>query len=461
MNISTFKEVADLLQHLLHTTKNEKVYIFSDHDADGITSGSILYLFLNQNKNLSVQLNHTDYEVGHGISDAITEDNPLIKCERGSYVFILDSGSDKDYQVIAAMLDLKNLVIVDHHEVDPEIPYKLDNIIRVNPQDSEEFKGYCTAHIMYALTQSNNPYLGLLASIGTIGDLQPLKELNYELIKTTLDNLENSSFISSELGFTSLIKYIVTNSKNRNRDLLNVLSSRLNAMSRLGYTVQAFQFCTNDKVRYTFADEAAKERTKLIRETEFVELAGNKYLKIYTCSAPKGIVSALATKKSKEANETCLVGVGNLYSARSDKYNIKEYLNRHPNIIARGHAQACGVDTSDLIITFKELLTDLEKSGPPIELPKEEVDLSDTIILDNLKDLLQYKDEKVRKVLLKTDVLEILGNPIKLSEKWYKWTVLGSDMFLFTFSPNLPEYCELKENVYRGVHSFILKEAYV
>ena len=196
---------ADML--LRHLRNNSKIMFIVDSDADGVTSSSILWLYI---KHLfpKADLNFTMHEhKQHGLDDKIDwletlDDINLVICP--------DSASyDVEEHNRLNILDIDCLVL-DHHEQlydtngNPVIS-KAPNTIIVNNQLSPlyENKSLCGAGVVYKFCEALDEILGIhqaqeymdLVALGEIADVmdRTTTETNYLMLEG-LANIQNKGF---------------------------------------------------------------------------------------------------------------------------------------------------------------------------------------------------------------------------------------------------------------------------
>jgi len=167
-------EIKDFTKNFLQETKDEKIYLVSHFDSDGITSAAI---FIKTLKRLSKQFSVK-------ILKSLTKEE-IKKFPDDKTIVLLDLGSSH----LKELSKLKNKVfIIDHHEIKNQIPAKNTKII--NPHLMDEYENLCTAEIAYLISKEiseENKDLAYLAIIGRIGDV-----MESEISKTTSIIIDDS-----------------------------------------------------------------------------------------------------------------------------------------------------------------------------------------------------------------------------------------------------------------------------
>lgn len=179
------------------------IVVLPDFDMDGITSGVLLTIGLDElGFNVDIYGDH-DYRRGHGV---FCEDIDRIHARYPHNLTIIttDTGIDAHETInYAHSLGIKMLVTDHHKEIitDPfqlHYPYRADVVI--DPARIDETYpniGICGAHVAYqvvlAYTQTYAPkrlelmkYLALFAGLGTVSDVMPLLYENRQVVKESL-----------------------------------------------------------------------------------------------------------------------------------------------------------------------------------------------------------------------------------------------------------------------------------
>ena len=183
---------------LIEKHKDDKIVILCDCDQDGYTSTAIIYLYLQEiypSINLEVIL-HSGKQ--HGLEDYIEK----FQTEEvvADLLIVPDAGSnDNEYHKILKEMGM-DILVIDHHEINPE-NLQNDYAVIINNQDgSYHNRGLSGAGVTwkfckYIDTQLNTNFADYfidLAAIGIIGDMMPLNNLeNRYIIDKGLKNIRN------------------------------------------------------------------------------------------------------------------------------------------------------------------------------------------------------------------------------------------------------------------------------
>ncbi|MBE9547436.1 MAG: single-stranded-DNA-specific exonuclease RecJ [Proteobacteria bacterium] len=264
------KDMQEGVDRLIKAVYNrEKVLIYGDYDADGITSVALLVKFLREI--------HDD--VAYYIPDRISEGYSLnigaidkIKSEGVKLIITVDCGiSDYDEVSHANSLGM-DVIILDHHEVPDRIPKA---IAAINPNRGDcrfPFKHLAGVGVAFNFLIAlrgklredgfweNRKYPNLkeyldLVALGTIGDLSPMIDENRIFARTGLDLItENKRVGLRALREVSGTENSVVDSRVASFNLI----PRINAAGRIGSPDDAVQLLLTDDM-----DEAAGIARKL------------------------------------------------------------------------------------------------------------------------------------------------------------------------------------------------------
>lgn len=191
---------------------DEKILVYGDYDADGVTATALLYSYL---ETLGANVSHyipSRINEGYGLSLAAAE---RIADEGYQLVITVDNG-------IAAIEEAQifkkrgvDLIVTDHHKVGPVLP---EAVAVVDPHREDDFSpekdlaGVGVA-LKLAAALDDGDYSAVLAdfadivTIGTIADIVPLRGENRIIVTEGLTALENCNrpglyALLDALGFT-------------------------------------------------------------------------------------------------------------------------------------------------------------------------------------------------------------------------------------------------------------------
>ncbi|MGE7905308.1 single-stranded-DNA-specific exonuclease RecJ [Peribacillus sp. NPDC094092] len=210
----------------------EKIRIFGDYDADGVTSTTVMM----------TALTRLGADVDFYIPNRFTEGygpNPMafrLAAEQGVKVLItVDTGiSAVDEAKLAGELGM-DYILTDHHEPGPELPEALA-IIHPKLEDSaypfKELAGVGVAFkLAHALLGELPEDLLEIAAIGTIADLVPLQGENRVIAAKGIEQLR----LTRRPGLVALMKVANVQQEALNEESIGfAMAPRINAVGRLG-----------------------------------------------------------------------------------------------------------------------------------------------------------------------------------------------------------------------------------
>ncbi len=228
----------------------KKIVIYGDYDVDGITSISVLKMFL-EDRGLDVSEHIPNrLDEGYGLNkEAIDEIN-----KSGCKLMItVDCGiSGLEEVEYANSLGIET-IITDHHEPLDELPKAIaviDAKIKTNKYPFNQLAG---VGVVFKLIQAISIKLGLdekeylkyldLVCIGTISDIVPLVDENRVIAKLGLKLVE----VTRNIGLRTLLDSIGYKKVN-SMSVSFGIAPRINACGRMGHADEALKlFLTNDK----------------------------------------------------------------------------------------------------------------------------------------------------------------------------------------------------------------------
>lgn len=334
----------------------EKIMIYGDYDADGITASAIMWEAVNSLKADVLPYIPDRFIEGYGINPTsvqkLKQEYPNLKV-----IITVDNGIVA-YEGIKKANELGiDVIVTDHHEPGEEKP-KAFAIIHTT-KIAGSGVSYITAR---ELTKKS---IGLeLTAIGTIADQMPLLYANRSFAKHGIEELKKTK----RVGLNELFKDAGVLKENLSTYEINyVLAPRINSMGRLSHGIESLRLlCTKDQKR-------AKELAKLISKTniERQTIVEKTLIKVQKESATitdsiifvsskdyhEGIIGLAAGRIVEEFYRPAIVvSVGEKLSKGSARsiggFNIIEAIRMQEKILVHhgGHTMAAGftVETSNL-----------------------------------------------------------------------------------------------------------------
>ena len=381
--------------------RNERMVIYGDYDADGITSVVVLLHFLRQ----------IHREAAYYIPDRITEGYGLnhgaverFKSERISLIITVDCGISDNKPIAYARQLGMDAIILDHHEISGALP-EAEAVVNPNRTDCRfPFKHLAAVGIVFnflialrgALRKEGfwrsyaypnlKEYLDLV-SLGTIGDISPLIDENRIFVKIGLDLITEDRRIGLRaLKQVSGIEHQVIDSDKASF----VLIPRINAAGRIASASEAVELLLSQN--QVQAEEIARKldgfnRKRQVMEKmiyhELLEKMEDDFetgeigpLIFASNSWHPGVIGIVASKLVERfGRPTILIslkdGIGKGSGRSVDGFNIYEGLKRCESLLLSygGHQYAAGISIREKDIhSFSTRLREiLLKNDPAID----------------------------------------------------------------------------------------------
>ncbi len=246
-----FKDMAPAVDLIIsHIKQGNKIMIYGDYDADGVTSSALLYdIFKIFKAEVDFYLPDRVSE-GYGLNMSVTNE---IKNNNFSLIITVDNGiRNKDEVAYAQSLGL-DVIVTDHHAY-PEKKEDWPKCLIINPADSSSgypFKFLAGVGVAFKLASAlieksklEDEYKKLLiarsldlAVIGTITDMVALVGENRLIVQRGLEMLNSTK----RLGLLELIKIIGSTNELNSFNIGFQIGPRLNAASRIKHANSALK----------------------------------------------------------------------------------------------------------------------------------------------------------------------------------------------------------------------------
>lgn len=251
-------------------SEGERIRVYGDYDADGVTSTALMIRLLNElGANFDTYIPHRSRE-GYGLNINAID----LAVEAGVRLLItVDNGISAVEQIAYAMQRGIDVIVTDHHEPPEVLP---EAIALVNPKQKDcpyPFKGLCGAGVVFKLAHAmlGRPVIEYadLAAIGTIADLMPLSGENRIIARLGLERMRRHPIA----GIRALCKVAGVKVEDLNSGRIGFsLAPRLNAGGRLEHADTAVKLLAaiRDEEAERFAEDLDRlnlERQALVEQT--------------------------------------------------------------------------------------------------------------------------------------------------------------------------------------------------
>lgn len=361
--------------------KGEKIAIFGDFDADGVTSTALLYLYLKSTGADVIYYVPDRNKEGYGLNinavkNFISQDVKLI--------ITVDNGISAFDEVAFANENNIDVVVTDHHMQGDILP---EAVAIVNPHriDSEceycEWAGVGVAFKLICALHGDEDEIikkySDLVCIGTIADIVSVLGENRVLIKEGLKLINNTK----RLGIAALKGVAGLTGKELNSgDIAFGISPRINASGRIGSAMKAVKLLiTEDKdeaiklaneineynsQRISIENKIVEEAYDMIKNQE---LTNKRIIVLCGYGWNSGVSGIVASKICEKYGKPCIVIADNgeevlKGSCRSlNGFSIFEALSACYECLVQfgGHTLAAGLSIKrDRVKEFDSLIND-------------------------------------------------------------------------------------------------------
>ncbi|QKS70781.1 single-stranded-DNA-specific exonuclease RecJ [Paenalkalicoccus suaedae] len=248
---------------------DERILIFGDYDADGVTSTSVLYLTLRE-----LQANVSFY-IPNRFTEGYGPNEPAFrhaKEEGVSLIISVDTGISAVHEADVAKELGIDFIITDHHEPPPTIP---DGYAVINPKQEDcsyPFPNLAGVGVTFKLAHAlmgrvPEEFYDLVA-IGTIADLVPLEDENRFLAKMGLKRMRQQL----RPGLRALLTKASASIDELDEETVGfMIGPRLNAAGRLDSADPAVELLLSEDAYEaedlaTLVDDLNKERQKIVKD---------------------------------------------------------------------------------------------------------------------------------------------------------------------------------------------------
>lgn len=228
----------------------EKICVYGDYDADGVTSTALLYLYLeNCGANVIYYIPDRNSE-GYGLNFSAVD---KLFAEKVSLIVTVDNGISAFDEVAYANSLGIDTVITDHHQPPELLPHAVAIVDPHRADCKSSFKNLAGVGVVFklvcALEGSTADVEFILENysdlilIGTVGDVVPLTGENRYLVRQGLKYIKNTN----NFGIQEILRLAKLTEKpiNATSIAFNVVP-RINASGRLSFSKKLVQLLTSE-----------------------------------------------------------------------------------------------------------------------------------------------------------------------------------------------------------------------
>ncbi|MGZ8438457.1 MAG: single-stranded-DNA-specific exonuclease RecJ [Candidatus Limnocylindrales bacterium] len=389
---------ADRLLERLQRARDagERVQVFGDFDADGLTGLAILIHALQRFGVDAVPYVPSRLDEGHGLSLAALD---AAGASGVSLIVTVDCGTTSHAEIATATARGVDVIITDHHRV-PEVMPPAYAVVNPHRPDSQypdpRLAGSGVAFKIAQLLLADVPGgpgaaldLADLATIGTVADVAPIIGENRAIARLGLEQLRRNP----RPGVAALLERARIDPSAIDLDTVSfALAPRLNAAGRMGEALEAARLLlADDPAEASLHADALETANVARRDLTRTVVAEARAMVAASPGAPAsiihgpwsvGIVGLVAARLVEDEGRPAVVGaeLGDVIraSCRSDgSLDLGATLERCGDLFLRhgGHAGAAGFEIpADRWEAFRERFLDLAATAAPAD-PRVSIDI--------------------------------------------------------------------------------------
>jgi single-stranded-DNA-specific exonuclease len=343
----------------------ERITIYGDYDADGVTATAVLIRGLGALGAQTAWYIPSRFREGYGLNaDALAR----LRGEGHRLVVAVDCGVTAVDEIRQAAGAGQEIIVVDHHELPDRLPPAVAVVDPKHPDETGVFREYCAAGLAFQLLRAVRRRLGKdempldvidLAALGTIADVVPLTGDNRILARAGLRRVA----VEPLTGLAALARVAGITGEVTARHVGFSLAPRLNAAGRLGDAGAAVRLLLTDDpaeadgiaasldaenrarqelCQQIFAQAVERVEQERLHEAPAIVVAGDGWH-----AGVIGIVASQLVERYYRPVVAIAVGGGvGRGSARSiDAFHMVEGLAACADLLTRfgGHAMAAGL----------------------------------------------------------------------------------------------------------------------
>lgn len=302
----------------------EKIAVYGDYDADGVTSTAMLYSYLEtRGADVIFYIPQREGE-GYGMNIGAVE---YLKEQGVSLIVTVDNGISSVQEVARANELGIDVVVTDHHRPQEILPDAVAVVDAYRPDDTSPYKHFSGVGIAFKLLMALEDGAGDvedlleaysdLAAIGTIGDIVPLTGENRTLIRAGLERLSQSD----RPGVQALLENAgVAGKALTSTNVAFTLVPRINATGRMGAPERAVRLLISgyEEEAEVLSEEICadnEERRRVeaeIAEAAFANIEAKGYMKDRVVVVDgenwhHGVIGIVASRVTERCGKPCMI----------------------------------------------------------------------------------------------------------------------------------------------------------
>ena len=355
--------------------KREKICIWGDYDADGISSTALAYNFL-KNLGITPVIRIPAREEGYGLH---IEGIHRLHDEGISLLISVDCGSSNIEEITRANELGIDTIVVDHHEIGADLPpaHAVINPKRKDSAFPTRDLAACGVTFFFLMGLRRvlhkrgliSGHINLkkeldLVTVGTVGDMVPLSGDNRILVRHGMEVMNEAprAWLRSMLGNRIISKGLV------NEFALGfIIVPRINAAGRVARPDPAFDFLVSpdDAAALSLLKELQAANTRrqalekniheqIVRNIATDGLAGKKTIVVFDEKWHHGVLGIVAQKLTEQYGKPAIVltrvnGTWKGSGRGGDGMDLFETICSLSPLLLKygGHKYACGISVAE------------------------------------------------------------------------------------------------------------------
>lgn len=302
----------------------EKIAVYGDYDADGVTSTAMLYSYLEtRGADVIFYIPQREGE-GYGMNIGAVE---YLKEQGVSLIVTVDNGISSVQEVARANELGIDVIVTDHHRPQEILPDAVAVVDAYRPDDTSPYKHFSGVGIAFKLLMALEDGAGDvedlleaysdLAAIGTIGDIVPLTGENRTLIRAGLERLSQSD----RPGVQALLENAgIAGKALTSTNVAFTLVPRINATGRMGAPERAVRLLISgyEEEAEVLSEEICadnEERRRVeaeIAEAAFADIEAKGYMKDRVVVVDgenwhHGVIGIVASRVTERCGKPCMI----------------------------------------------------------------------------------------------------------------------------------------------------------
>lgn len=302
----------------------EKIAVYGDYDADGVTSTAMLYSYLEtRGADVIFYIPQREGE-GYGMNMGAVE---YLKEQGVSLIVTVDNGISSVQEVARANELGIDVVVTDHHRPQEILPDAVAVVDAYRPDDTSPYKHFSGVGIAFKLLMALEDGAGDvedlleaysdLAAIGTIGDIVPLTGENRTLIRAGLERLSQSD----RPGVQALLENAgIAGKALTSTNVAFTLVPRINATGRMGapervvrLLISGYEEEAEVLSEEICADNEERRRVEAeIAEAAFADIEAKGYMKDRVVVVDgenwhHGVIGIVASRVTERCGKPCMI----------------------------------------------------------------------------------------------------------------------------------------------------------